>query len=57
MQHQKPTFFNSNLSINDFEKKINILMHKSLNARRLVERIRTLTKNESYEIRGANKRY
>ena len=57
MQHQKPTFFNSNLSINEFEKKLTILMHRSLNARRLVERIRTLTKNESYEIKGINKRY
>lgn len=57
MQHNKPTFFNSNLSIDEFEKKLIILMHKSLNAHRLIERIRTLTKNESYEIKGTNKRY
>lgn len=57
MQYNKPTFFNSNLSIDEFEKKLVVLMHKSLNAHRLIERIRTLTKNESYEIKGINKRY
>lgn len=57
MQHNKPTFFNSNLSIDKFAEKLNKLMHWSLNAQRLIERIRALTKNESYEIRGTNKRY
>jgi primosomal protein DnaI len=57
MQHHKPTFFNSNLNIDEFEKKLIILMHKSLSAKRLIERIRTLTKNESYEMKGVNKRY
>jgi hypothetical protein len=57
MEHRKPTFFNSNFSLEQFEKKLIALMHNSQEAHRLIERIRTLTKKEQFEIKGTNKRY
>jgi primosomal protein DnaI len=57
MQNNKPTFFNSNLSLEMFGRKLMVLMHKSINADRLVERIKALTRNTEFEIKGTNKRY
>ncbi|MDR1235234.1 MAG: ATP-binding protein [Mycoplasmataceae bacterium] len=57
MDHNKLTFFTSNLSIDTFSTKLSNLMHKSFNAERLVERIRALTKNQQFEIIGNNRRY
>jgi primosomal protein DnaI len=57
MDHNKLTFFTSNLSIDSFYKKLSNLMHKSFNAERLVERIRALTQNKQMQIIGNNFRY
>jgi hypothetical protein len=57
MDHNKMTFFTSNLSIDAFNKKLSNLMHKSFNAERLVERIKALTKNKEMKIIGNNRRY
>jgi DNA replication protein DnaC len=57
MDHNKLTFFTSNLSIDALNKKFSNLMHKSFNAERLIERIRALTKNQQMQIIGNNRRY
>jgi hypothetical protein len=57
MDRKKLTFFTSNLSIEEFNRKLSNLMHKSFNAKRFVERIRALTKNKEMQIIGNNQRY
>ncbi|MDR3330187.1 MAG: ATP-binding protein [Mycoplasmataceae bacterium] len=57
MQNNKPTFFNSNLSLESFVRKLSELMHRSINADRLIERIRALTHNVEFKLLGSNKRY
>jgi hypothetical protein len=57
MGNNKPTFFNSNLSMEEMEKKLFILMNRSINAKRLMERVKALTSNMQYHLKGINKRY
>jgi DNA replication protein DnaC len=57
MQNNKITFFNSNLSMESLEKKLLILTKKSANVNRLLDRIKALTKNQQFELKGINKRY
>jgi DNA replication protein DnaC len=57
LQYHKLTFFTSNLSLNQLEKKLTINLKKTVNVERLLERIKGLTKNEEIELQGINKRY
>ncbi|MDR0739672.1 MAG: ATP-binding protein [Mycoplasmataceae bacterium] len=57
MDHNKLTFFTSNLSIDYLNKKLSILMHGSFNAQRFIERIRALVKNQQFRITGPSRRY
>jgi hypothetical protein len=57
MQNHKGTFFTSNLDMMKFGQKLSAIVHKSINADRLMERIKALTKNTDFQIRGTNKRY
>lgn len=58
MELEKPTFFISNLSINELEEKlVRTKSFNNINAKRLIERIRALTKNKEYLIKDKNMRY
>jgi primosomal protein DnaI len=58
MQHNKLTFFSSNLKLSDYQDRLSGTDKTlSLNLKRLVERIKALTNNISFELKGKNKRY
>jgi len=57
MQHNLPTFFISNLSMDDLEQKLLSKKNQTVNVKRLVERIRALTKNDQIKINDKNYRY
>ena len=48
MENNLPTFFTSNLTLDELEKQLSITSSgiDSLNARRIIERIKQLTVNE-----------
>jgi DNA replication protein DnaC len=60
MQNNKLTFINSNISMEQLSRKYASILKRtgnSFNAERLMERIKALTNNTEFELKGKDMRY
>jgi DNA replication protein DnaC len=57
MQNKKPTFFTSNYSLKELQKKLSSNTNDWISVKRIIERVRALVENNEIEIKDKNYRY